>query len=868
MGFGTPTCLQFADFTLCIDSRMLLRDGQPLAIGERAFVLLVTLVQNAGQLVTKEQLIQAAWNGRSVEASNLTVQMAALRRTLGQGNTRGKRGDLIRTVPEQGYIFLAEVTRRSGDAPVVEPLAFSPHPAEPLTLFVGRDSERSALGSLLAGNRNVCVVGIGGVGKTRLVLRLRQELAPAYPDGVVFIDLAPLSDAGQVDEAVAAALGDGSGSGSAVAAIVARLQSRCCLLILDNAEHLSAAVRELLIVVLAGCPALSVLVTSRESLGIPGEAVFRLPPLAVPLISAITASDVLRYDAVRLFADRAQSLMPGFQVDDGNARAVAEICRRLDGIALAIEMAVPRLEVLTLHQLSERLHDRFRVLATPRHQVPARQRTLRAMFDWSWELLSSPERTLLQLVAVFAGGATLGALETLTSRDITAGADIIDLLAALAQKSLLVVSPPPPQAWHPGPRYGVLETTRQYVLEQLATADAAHLHRLHATHFAACFERAEAEWPTAHSATWISHHGPEADNLRTAMRWAFDTEGETELALRLVAHSSLLWWELPGLPLRESRYWHQLAADRIQPRTPARIQARLWLGLSWMDTLDGDIENFPAAQRAVELFREAGDQIWLGAALWRAASTVMFRDNHHPTATSLLMEATRLLHGQPATKWQALCQIRRADLLQHEQALDAALNEYDQALTMVHATGYHYGKMVCGGNRSYLLFKLGRQDEAIAALRSLRRELPLGLSWPLASQLAMLLMAADQQVEALAAALDSLLGTLGTGMLATLSRTLEALALALALSGDSETAALLLGYVLKQHSAERVRLGPRRLVFERLTALLDAALPPEQLAQILEEGRSSTPIEIADMAMRLCRKRLEHFQTRKDDLSV
>ncbi len=853
--------VRFGPFQLSLARRELRRDGQLVEVGQRALDLLAALLAQAGQAVSKEQLTAAAWGRRAVEPSNLTVQVASLRRILADnGIASATSQQFIRTVPGYGYVFAAPIEREPeadgslGSA--VRPTrgagaATSKAPAEPLTHFIGRENERRELMQLLAANRLVSLTGIGGVGKTRMTVRLWRELAESYADGVAFIDLSALTDAGQVNEAVAIALGVGDGSESADAALVKLLQASQRLLIIDNAEHLIAGVRRLLQAILAQCPGLSALVTSRESLGLPGEVVFRLPAMELPPESRDpTAGEALDYNAVQLFADRAQALLPGFRVDDGNAADVVRICRRLDGIALAIEMAVPRLEVLSPRQLAERLHDRFRAVATSRHDVLTRQRTLRAMFDWSWELLEARERRLLQLLALFAAGATLDALETLVEADGKADpspkADTVELLAALAQKSLVVIGARASAA-EAVPRFRMLETTRQYALDRLEAADRRELDRLLARHLASLFERAEAEWPVTHSAAWLERYGPEADNLRAAMRWAFDTPGENELALRLVAASFSLWWELPGLPLRESRQWHALATARIEPTTPEGVQGWLWLGQSWTDTIDGDLENYPAADRAVQLFRKVGDRIGEGAALWRAASTVMFRD-HDPSDASLLARAIARLRHQPATKWHALCQVRQADLFQQQGALLPALAEYDRALVTARAMGHKYGVMVAGGNRAYLLFELGRPGEAIEALRALRRELPLGLSRPVLSLLATVLTATGDYPEARLALIESLSGTLSIGMLATIGRSFEAVALVIAQSQRHEHAARLLGFVVTLHPPDRLRFGPRRAVYERLDALLSAALPTDERARLMAEGAAWTEAEAAEAA--------------------
>ncbi len=457
---------------------------------------------------------------------------------------------------------------------------------EPLTRFIGRDKERRALSLLLQANRLVTLTGLGGVGKTRLVMRLQREIASAYADGVALVDLAPLA-AAQVDEAVAAAVGAGGGEVAAELALVTALRGREQLLILDNAEHVSTSVTRLMERLLPACPTLTVLVTSRDSLGLPGEVVFQLSPLDLPpQAGRLSAAAALGYDAVRLLVDRAQALLPGFELDDEEADNAADICRRLDGIALA--MAVPRLEVLSLRQLAGRLQDRFGAVSGQRHDVLPRQRTLRAMFDWSWDLLGAPERHLLQLLAISAAGTTLEAIETLAIADglvePAARHDVLDHLTRLAQSSLVTVTMPR-RGSGADLRYRLLETTRQYALELLPPEGWTALSRLHAQLVAMLFERAEAEWPVTHSATWLNRYEPEADNLRASLQWAFSRPGESALALRLTAASFSLWWELPGLPsvdapcLARKNVGIARTRGRMLPSVRPRLRQRAAAGL-------------------------------------------------------------------------------------------------------------------------------------------------------------------------------------------------------------------------------------------------------------------------------------------------
>ena len=837
--------VRFGPFEFSTKRRELRRDGRFIELGQRSLDLLATLLADAGQPVSKARLIKVAWGSRTIEPSNLTVQMATLRRHLGEGgNEPAGAQPLIRTIPGFGYVLTANVSPTRGPA-AQQQLPGRPARSwlpEPLTHFIGRDKERRILSRMLAASRLVTLTGMGGVGKTRLVLRLQHELASAYADGITLVDLAPLAESGQVDEAVAAALGAGGGGAAADAALVTILQGRQHLLILDNAEHLSSPVSRLLGQILGRCPLLSVLVTSRESLGLPGEVVFRLAPLDVPPEGGtLTAIEALGYDSVRLLADRAQTLLPGFEIDDETASYAAAVCRRLDGIALAIEMAVPRLEVLSMRQLDERLDDRFGAVSGLRHDVLPRQRTLRAMFDWSWDLLSAPQRRLLQLLAASAAGTTLDSLEALAAADDPAAERaVLDHLNRLTQSSLVTLTIP----GHGGAdlRYRLLETTRQYALERMPPLERATLSRLYAVQVAIMFERAGLEWPVMSSAAWLDRYGSEADNLRSCLQWAFSEPDEGELALRLTAASFTLWWELPGLPLREARGWYTLALARVGAQTPARVEAWLLLGQGWTDTVNGDVEHYPSVDRAMGLFRTAQDRLGLGVSLWRGASNALLRD-HDPPAPALLAEALHVLAQQPAAKWLALCHVLQADLLQAGGALLPALAIYDQAFTTMHALGYGYGLMVCGGNRAYTLFELGRIDEAAQSLRGLQAQVPPGLRHPLLSLLAIMLTAAGHDTEARSVALDGLRGTVTIGMIATLARSIEALALIAARAGDIERAARMFGFVLAQHPIVRTRLGPRRVVFDQLQAALQTGLQPVERARLLAEGAGWTEEE-------------------------
>ena len=345
-----------------------------------------------------------------------------------------------------------------------------------VTALVGRAAELAEIKARLDQHRLVTLVGSGGVGKTRLVLQAAADLLGRYPDGVWLVELAPLASPQLVAETVAGMFGLSRSTGrSAVEIVVAFLKEKRTLLLLDNCEHLVDAVAQVAEAILRGCPTVSVLASSRENLAIAGENVYRVPSLDFPEdAEGITAAAALDHAAVRLFADRAGSVVDGFAVTDANAPAIAAICRRLDGVALAIELAVARLTMLKPHELASRLDDRFRLLTGGSRTALPRQQTLRALIDWSYDLLTDPEQTLLRRLSVFAGGWTLDSAATVCADDPVEEREIFDLLASLIDKSLVVAD-----ATGDRTRYRLLESTRAYALEKLVeSGECSHSRRL------------------------------------------------------------------------------------------------------------------------------------------------------------------------------------------------------------------------------------------------------------------------------------------------------------------------------------------------------------------------------------------------------
>ena len=394
----TAKTYSIGPFRLDPDSHVVTRLGVPVPLGPRAVAVLAAIVGRAPEPVLKETIIHEAWPGLVVEDNNLTVQIAAIRRTLAQipGGDRW-----IETVARRGYRFVGPVTALRPGALDAQSLGNVPLA---LTSFVGRERELVELKSLLAKNRLLTLVGPGGIGKTRLAMQLGGEVRNEYPDGIWFADFVPLADPALVPNAVAQALNLQQGSAKAALEAIARhCKGRRLLLILDNCEHVLDASARLSHGILRFTPEPTVIATSREPLRTEGEQVYRLSSLSLPDPGSGLDS-LRRSEAVQLFVDRAQHRMPEFALTADRAPTVAELCRRLDGIPLALELAAARLDSLSLEDINARLHDRFRLLTEGLRTADSRHRTLHTTLDWSFELLTEKQRTVLRRLGVFAGG--------------------------------------------------------------------------------------------------------------------------------------------------------------------------------------------------------------------------------------------------------------------------------------------------------------------------------------------------------------------------------------------------------------------------------------------------------------------------------
>lgn len=519
--------------------RMGLHTGQP-SLGGGTYV---------GFDVHRAARIAAAGHGGQVLISESTHALVS--RELPNGVTVRDMGehrlkDLA--VPER--LFQLVVPTLSADFPPLRSL--DPERTNiplQLTSFIGREREMAELRALAGAHRLVTLIGTGGTGKTRLMMQAAADLLEHHRDGAWLAELAPISDPKLVAKTVAQALGvlDEPGR-NALDVLVDFVRSKSLLLLLDNCEHVIGQVADLVDRLLGNCPGLTILASSREALGVAGEVVFQVPSLILPgplqaddehgEPAAAWLDEVTRSDAVRLFVDRASAVMPSFTLTSTDAPAIVEICRRLDGIPLAIELAAARVTLLSVQEIASRLDDSFRLLTGGRRTALPRQQTLQALIDWSWQLLTDPERRLLGRLSVFAGGWTLQAAAAVThlpdEPDGDRELDTLEGLGHLVDRSLLVVDRSGPT------RYRLLETIRQYARDRLvATGEAATLRGAHLAFFLQLAEDAEPELRGPHIGAALSRLDADADNLRTALDWAF--EADPESALRLCLAMALYW---------------------------------------------------------------------------------------------------------------------------------------------------------------------------------------------------------------------------------------------------------------------------------------------------------------------------------------
>ena len=597
--------LSFGRFSVFRQARQLFMDGKICEIGGRALDLLLVLIDRRGQVVSKREIIDRVWPDTYVDDINLRVQIVTLRRALGADR------DIVKTVPGRGYLFAAEVSLPKADrerestietpdeTPEVErdSAAARTNFTRHIHALLGRSAELGELEQLIGQSRMVTLTGCGGVGKTRLAIELGLRLTKLFPNGVFLIDLAPLKDRASIVSTTAAVLGvqilNPEMAVESIASVIGQRQ----LLIFDNCEHLVEDVSGFIEALLDRARGLFVLATSQEPLHHPLGSLYRVEPLAVPPLGAV---EISTYAATALFCERARLADRRFKVTTSNTDNIAQICRRLDGIPLALEMAAARLPLLGIEGLTGALDARLKVLKTIERNDDARHHTLRSMVEWSHGLLDDAEQRIFRRVGIFPSSFSLEAAAETAGAEDEDYWDLVDTLGRLVDRSLVTVEGNDP------PRYRLLETLRIFAREQLTERGEYHeIAQRHARYFADLLVASDQYWRQGSPAAWMQRYAAEFDSVQAALDWGIANPEHRNITVRMAGASSRLWL-LSGRRAEGQRYLEQ-ANRLVDDTTPPRDVARVFSAIGYHYQ---DIDN-PRSRAALEqsaaLYRKLDD---------------------------------------------------------------------------------------------------------------------------------------------------------------------------------------------------------------------------------------------------------------------
>jgi predicted ATPase len=751
--------------------------------------------------------------------------------------------------PEQ--VFQLDADGLPSDFPPLRSLESLPNnlPLQ-VTSFLGRDEDVTEVKNLLEKTRLLTLAGMGGVGKTRLALQVGAELLDHHPDGVWFVDLAGLQDPDLVVSETASVLGVRVGAErSLTESVIYALKPKRMLLILDNCEHLVDAAAQMTSAIIKGAPQVRVLTTSREGLGISGEVIHRVTPLAVPKSGAgITAEQAKQFGAVALFVDRATAANTRFALTDADAPTVVDICRSLDGIPFAIELAAARVKAMSVANLAERLSERFRILtggdrtALPRHQ------TLRALIDWSYNLLGERERTVLNRASVFAGGWTIEAASEVCADDTIESWEILDVISSLVDKSLVVA-----ELGGTSERYRMLDSTWRYALEKLGEAgESERINRKHAEFFLKIAQAADDRWESTASKDLIAEMEPELDNFRAAMDWALTKKNDVTLGRAMAGALRELWIGV-GSRLEGGR-WVQLALDAQPEAQPSPVTVKLWLGFVLNNEGKG-AESQEAAERALADAEALQDRKLL-ALTHVQLGFAHDRRGRFERAEAEYIKAVPLLRETKNTKKLSSCLSWWGIIHWVRGEADQAQACFAEAIAIAKSFGDDQQSATVLGNVAELTFSQGDIAKAVAvgeeALVMRRKSKNPGSAANALTNLTAYRLASGDLEAARANGREGI--QLGRDAQESLliAYAMQHLAIIGARQGRAHDAARLLGYVEEViRRAEFKREPTEKWSYEKLMAALRQHLNDNEITALLAEGAKWTEDQAVAVTLKM-----------------
>ncbi len=823
--------LLFGNFEIRPDARQLLVKGTPASLGSRAFDVLLVLVERRDRVVSKDELIAAAWGGLVVEDNNLTVQISSLRKLLGR--------DAITTVTGRGYRFTA-VAPPEAETPAGTAERRGNLPAVVAPLY-GRDDDLRRVAEACAASPLVTLCGAGGIGKTSLAAVVARRAGPGFTEGAWIVELTALRDPAFALPAVARCLHIVlPGLAPAYEELASALEARSLLLVLDNCEHMLDVVARLADAVVRAAPRVRMLVTSQEPLRLASEYVYRLAPLAVPAPDEMDRAE--SFGAVRLFVERVRRHRGDFQLTSDVLPDVVEICRQLEGIALAIELAAARVPLLGVAGVRARLDERLRLLTVGDRLAPRRHRTLRAALDWSYQLLRPDRQRVLRRLGVFTGGFSIEGAELVVGDAEDEEMDLVEHLGVLVDRSLLVLEP------GRRPRYRMLESMREFALDRLEEAgESGEIHRRHAHAMKEICQRAVRE----RDSEWLR---AEMNNARAALAWAAAKPGEGAVAVAIATHTAVALGR--GGPVLEATNNLLRVKGLLDENTSPALEAQFWqwLGRFGMEGRLPTSQCIDALERAATMFEAQSNWRHVHACRRMLAEAFISSGKLAAAAAQLrAASAVETAEGPPADRMRRL---RVAGLLADASGDHAeALRFARQALDIVEAHDIQRYRLILMADMAWVSLRMGAPDAAAEGLRALLRQIEStpgdGLTRPYAlAGLMAALVAGGRLADARASAAITVNALRSSGIFLAHGDLFAWLAAA---SGHLVVAAQFIGAAENFHSRGETRRDRiSDLARAETKRLLAAGMDPGAIDSWVAQGREVEEAVLASLLERAC----------------